>query len=70
MHVCGHVGEGIPAQRLAREDTQDVSQARFMESYESAHSDQGFTSRLAQKLGVTKPPLRIDSQTKYGERLA
>ena len=38
-----------------------------MESYEAKHSNQSFTSRLAMKLGVTKPPLRLDSQTKYGD---
>ena len=37
-----------------------------MESYESKHSDQSFTSRLAKELGVTAPPLRLDSQAKYG----
>ena len=37
-----------------------------MESYESKHSDQSFTSKLAKELGVTAPPLRLDSQAKYG----
>ena len=37
-----------------------------MESYESRHSDFEFTGRLAAALGVTRPPLRIDSQAKYG----
>jgi hypothetical protein len=40
-----------------------------MESYESRHSDFEFTGRLAAALGVTRPPLRIDSQAKYGEWL-
>ena len=65
-----NAGDSMPQQRLWLPDNKDVSEARFMESYESAHSDQGFTSRLAKKLGVTKPPLRIDSQTKYGKHLA
>ena len=38
-----------------------------MESYESKHSDQSFTSKLAKDLGVTAAPLRLDSQAKYGE---
>ncbi len=38
-----------------------------MESYESKHSDQSFTSKLAKELGVTVAPLRLDSQAKYGE---
>ena len=37
-----------------------------MESYESKHSDQSFTSKLAKDLGVTAAPLRLDSQAKYG----
>jgi len=68
--VCDRVsvaGEEAAEQPLRLEDLADVSEARFMESYESAHSDQSFTSRLARKLGVTKAPLRLDSQTKYGE---
>ena len=48
-------------------DPEDVSEAQFMESFESRHSDQDFTFRLAKKLGVTKAPLRLDSQTKYGD---
>jgi len=40
-----------------------------MESYESKHSDQSFTSKLAKELGVTAPPLRLDSQAKYGMSL-
>ena len=47
-------------------DEQDFSQIRFMESYESAHSDQSYTARLASALGISKPPLRLDSQAKYG----
>lgn len=59
-------GDEAAGQALQLSDLADVSEARFMESYESAHSDQSFTSRLARKLGVTKAPLRLDSQTKYG----
>lgn len=59
-------GSAFPAQRLRLSDTGDFSRIRFMESYESKHSDFDFTARLAAKLGVTRPPLRIDSQAKYG----
>lgn len=62
-------GNGEARHRLVLEDLKDVSQARFMESYEAKHSNQSFTSRLAQKLGVSKAPLRLDSQTKYGNFL-
>ncbi|MCC7144884.1 MAG: 3'(2'),5'-bisphosphate nucleotidase [Phycisphaeraceae bacterium] len=38
---------------------------RFCESVESAHSDQSRSARLAAALGITEPPLRLDSQAKY-----
>ncbi|BDA45281.1 SAL1 phosphatase [Coccomyxa sp. Obi] len=59
-------GDEPPEQHLRLEDTQDFSQICFMESYESRHSDFDFTAKVAAKLGVTRPPLRIDSQAKYG----
>lgn len=63
----GDSGDKNQKQRLQLTDNADLSEAVFAESYESAHSDQDFTSRLAHKLGVTKPPYRIDSQAKYGK---
>ena len=60
-------GTGRPGERLQLGDSQDFSQVRFMESYESKHSDHDFTAKLAAKLGVTQSPLRLDSQAKYGE---
>eukprot|EP00878_Enallax_costatus_P027983 GHUV01030176.1.p1 GENE.GHUV01030176.1~~GHUV01030176.1.p1 ORF type:complete len:127 (+),score=40.74 GHUV01030176.1:335-715(+) len=43
-----------------------MSGARFMESFESRHSDHSFTAAVAKQAGVTLPPLRMDSQVKYG----
>ena len=63
---CAFVGSGRPQEQLRLGDTQDFGQVRFMESYESKHSDHDFTARLAAKLGVTQSPLRLDSQAKYG----
>ncbi|EIE20057.1 3',5'-bisphosphate nucleotidase [Coccomyxa subellipsoidea C-169] len=59
-------GSAFPRDRLQLSDTQNFSQIRFMESYESKHSDFSFTAKLAAKLGVSRPALRIDSQAKYG----
>ncbi|CAL5228744.1 g11929 [Coccomyxa viridis] len=59
-------GNGRPGEQLQLGDSQDFSQVRFMESYESKHSDHDFTAMLAAKLGVTQSPLRLDSQAKYG----
>lgn len=64
-----HGAGGMPSAKLKLEDKSDFSAARFMESYESKHSDQSFTSKLAKDLGVTAAPLRLDSQAKYGESL-
>ncbi|KAJ3693332.1 hypothetical protein LUZ60_008812 [Juncus effusus] len=41
-------------------------EASFFESSEAAHSMQDLTSTIAKKLGVQAPPVRIDSQAKYG----
>ena len=40
--------------------------ARFCESVEAEHSDQGESAKIAAQLGITAPPLRMDSQCKYG----
>ncbi len=42
-----------------------VADARFCESVESGHSDQGQSAAIAARLGITAPPLRMDSQAKY-----
>ncbi len=39
---------------------------RFAESVESAHGDQARHAALARALGIETPPLRMDSQAKYG----
>ncbi len=43
-----------------------VAEARFCESVESGHSDQGQSQEIARRLGITAEPYRIDSQCKYG----
>ncbi len=42
-----------------------VADARFCESVESGHSDQGQSQEIAGRLGITAEPYRIDSQCKY-----
>ena len=44
----------------------DPAGARFVESFEPAHADQAAHQALARALGITRPPLRMDSQAKYG----
>ncbi|NJL31630.1 MAG: hypothetical protein HC898_08365 [Phycisphaerales bacterium] len=55
--------EGVPV-HIA--DKHDASPARFCESLESVHSNHHLSSSLAAKLGIVEPPLRMDSQAKYG----
>ncbi|MDJ0852756.1 MAG: 3'(2'),5'-bisphosphate nucleotidase [Myxococcota bacterium] len=42
-----------------------ASGARFCESVESGHSNQDESARIAERLGITGEPFRIDSQCKY-----
>ncbi len=46
-------------------DTDDPAELRFCESIESGHSCHGDSARLAEQLGITRTPLRMDSQAKY-----
>ncbi|MCL2329795.1 MAG: 3'(2'),5'-bisphosphate nucleotidase [Phycisphaerae bacterium] len=46
-------------------DVADAAAAVFCESVESGHSAHDHSARVAQLLGVTAPPYRIDSQCKY-----
>lgn len=47
-------------------ETAESSLARFCESFESGHSSHGDAARIAESLGITTEPLRMDSQAKYG----
>ena len=55
-------GEASPV-RVSR--IADPRQARFCESVESAHSAHGYAAAVAQRLGITRAPRRLDSQAKY-----
>jgi len=48
---------------VSRED--DPARVRFCESVESGHSAQGDAAAVAARMGITAPPLRMDSQAKY-----
>ncbi len=47
------------------DDVAAVSEARFCESVESGHSRHDHAALIAEKLGITTDPYRIDSQCKY-----
>lgn len=44
---------------------EDAKSSRFCESVESGHSDQDASAQIAQRLGISSKPLRMDSQAKY-----
>jgi len=46
-------------------DTTDPEQSRFTESFVSSHSSHDLASQTGTRLGITKDPVRIDSQCKY-----
>jgi len=50
---------------LAVDRVTEASGARFCESVESAHAAHSVQGRIAASLGITEPPVRIDSQCKY-----
>ncbi|TVU51261.1 hypothetical protein EJB05_02672, partial [Eragrostis curvula] len=58
--------DGSPPQKISVCSIDNPVNASFFESYESAHSLHDLTSSIAKKLGVQAPPVRIDSQAKYG----
>jgi 3'(2'), 5'-bisphosphate nucleotidase len=45
--------------------TDDPAETRFCESVESAHTSHGTAQDVAARLGITREPLRVDSQAKY-----
>jgi len=47
-------------------DIADPSDALFCESFESSHSSHDDMGQIVKLLGVKNPPLRMDSQAKYG----
>ncbi|KAF7064413.1 hypothetical protein CFC21_070732 [Triticum aestivum] len=58
--------EGSPPQKISVCTIDNPVNASFFESYEGAHTMHDLTGSIAEKLGVQAPPVRIDSQAKYG----
>lgn len=59
----GRLAEG---KRISMKPIAEMSSACFCESLEAGHSNQSDAAQIAQKLGITKPSVRMDSQAKYG----
>ena len=53
------------ARRLDTSRNEEVSALRVCESVESGHSKLDDSARIVEYLGVTAPPVRLDSQCKY-----
>jgi len=58
--------QGGNKQPLSVSKTEAPSESLFTESVEPDHADHLFHQRLAKKLNIAKPSLRMDSQAKYG----
>jgi 3'-phosphoadenosine 5'-phosphosulfate (PAPS) 3'-phosphatase len=58
-------GEHRPLVQIRVGDRDDPAAVRFCESVESGHSAHGDAASVADRLGITAAPLRMDSQAKY-----
>jgi 3'(2'), 5'-bisphosphate nucleotidase len=61
----GPDGARAPENPVRVSAASDPAEAVFCESVESAHSAHDDSAEVARRLGVTRPPYRIDSQCKY-----
>ncbi|KAK0617264.1 hypothetical protein B0T14DRAFT_538851 [Immersiella caudata] len=59
----GALAEG---KNISMKPITEMSSATFCESVESGHSNQSDSARIAEKLNITNPSVRMDSQAKYG----
>jgi 3'(2'), 5'-bisphosphate nucleotidase len=53
------------ARQIRVSDVTSFAGGRFSESFESGHSSQSAGAAIAEALGITEEPLRMDSQAKY-----
>ncbi|VVT43635.1 uncharacterized protein SAPINGB_P000074 [Magnusiomyces paraingens] len=54
-----------PEKPIKFHEISSTSEATFCESVEAGHSSHDTQAKIAQTLGITKPPVRMDSQAKY-----
>ncbi|MCJ1446707.1 MAG: hypothetical protein MMC23_007213 [Stictis urceolatum] len=59
-------GELEEGKSISMKSISDVKEASFCESVEAGHSSHGDQAAIAEKLGISKPSVRMDSQSKYG----
>jgi len=58
--------DGRNKQAISVSKVDNPQEASFTESVEPDHSDHLFHQQIAQKLNISIPPLKMDSQAKYG----
>ncbi len=58
-------GGGI-AERVRASALTDTKEMKFVESYESSHSDKDTQLGISRRLNISSPPEQMDSQVKYG----
>ncbi|MGQ9630506.1 MAG: 3'(2'),5'-bisphosphate nucleotidase [bacterium] len=58
--------EGRRSRAIRVSSVADPSEARLIESYESEHVDRESHILVARGLNISRPPIRMDSQAKYG----
>ncbi|KAI9787456.1 MAG: hypothetical protein M1816_007504 [Peltula sp. TS41687] len=54
------------SQTISMRPVRDIAEASFCESVEPGHSSQREQALIAERLGIIKPSVRMDSQAKYG----
>lgn len=59
--------EDVMPAKITVSATQSPAEARFCESAESGHSSHSRSAQITERLNITRPALRLDSQAKYAE---
>ena len=57
--------DGSSKRRIEVSTPDRKERMRFCESFESAHADHASHQKIADRLGIAEPPIRMDSQAKY-----
>lgn len=59
-------GADLAPQRIRCRKASDAGTGIYMTSFEERHSQHDLTDTLAHEVGINAPPLKLDSQAKYG----
>jgi len=64
--TCLRSLDGTEEKKVRVDELSDPSRASFCQSVESSHTSHSDAERVAKKMGIKKPPIRMDSLCKYG----